>query len=74
MATFGNMHTAATAAEGGATARDVLDQLTDAPAPGERVHVYKLQGAAAALREEQRLVRQQAALQQQEDTNDAGPA
>lgn len=33
----------------GATARDVLDQLTDAPAPGERVHVYKLQGQAGSV-------------------------
>ena len=30
----------------GATVADVLDQLTDTPAPTERVHVYKLQGAA----------------------------
>lgn len=34
---------------GGAKAKDVLDQLTDAPSPSERVHVYKLQGASGMV-------------------------
>ena len=33
----------------GATVADVLDQLTDTPAPTERVHVYKLEGAAGMV-------------------------
>lgn len=34
---------------GDTTAKDVLDQLSDAPSPSERVYVYKLQGVSGMV-------------------------